>query len=165
MKKKGVLVGVGKEVSISVTAEVTVADDKVRGMSPERRKCLLRPEIDTELYQMKMFNEYKKSSCLLECQAEELIKKYECLPYYMPALPKYFINEFKPENQSIDCTFSQLKSMANDIAKEGSESMEKIIPLLFLYIIFIHFYFLNLPLAQRPGRRRRRRGSDLRPQL
>ena len=117
VKKKGILVGVGQEVSVSVTAEVTVADEKVRGMSPERRNCLLKPEVETDLYAMKMFNEYKKSSCLLECQAEELIKRYQCLPYYLPSLPLHFINTFKSDNQSIDCTFSQLKSMANDIAK------------------------------------------------
>ena len=126
MKKKGILVGVGQEVSVSVTAEVTVADEKVRGMSPERRNCLLKPEVETDLYEMKMFNEYKKSSCLLECQAEELIKRYECLPYYMPSLPLHFINQFLPSNQSIDCSFSQLRAMANDIAKlsalgDGSE--------------------------------------------
>ena len=141
MKKKGILVGVGQEVSVSVTAEVTVADEKVRGMSPERRNCLLKPEVETELYEMKMFNEYKKSSCLLECQAEELIKRYQCLPYYLPSLPLHFINTFKSDNQSIDCTFSQLKSMANDIAKEGSELMEQMIPLLFLYVIIFHFPF------------------------
>ena len=39
------------------------------------------------------------------------------MPYYMPALPLHFINQFKPNNQSIDCTFSQLRDMANDIAK------------------------------------------------
>ena len=49
VKKKGILVGVGPEVSISVTAEVTEADQKVRGMAPERRNCLLRPEIKTDL--------------------------------------------------------------------------------------------------------------------
>ena len=127
VKKKGILVGVGQEVSISVTAEVTEADDQVRGMAPRRRKCLLRPEIDTDLYEMKMFNEYKKSSCLLECQAEELIKRYQCLPYYMPSLPLHFIHQFLPTNQTIDCTFSQLRAMANDIAKlsalgDGSEA-------------------------------------------
>ena len=40
---------------------------------------------------MKMFREYKKSSCLLECAATQLLREYGCLPYYMPALPAYFI--------------------------------------------------------------------------
>ena len=92
-------------------------------MMTSRRKCLLRDEIDTDLYTMKMFNEYKKSSCLLECQATELLNKYGCLPYYMPMLPVSFIRKFKPNygregsNDSIDCTFTQLQKMANDIAK------------------------------------------------
>ena len=144
MKKKGILVGVGQEVSVSVTAEVTVADEKVRGMSPERRNCLLKPEVETELYEMKMFNEYKKSSCLLECQAEELIKRYQCLPYYLPSLPLHFINTFKSDNQSIDCTFSQLKSMANDIAKGRLRTSYNFEKCNFLSFHLFHFLHLNI---------------------
>jgi len=123
VSKKGIFVGVGKEVSIKVEATVTEAADGVKSMMTSRRKCLLRDEIDTDLYTMKMFNEYKKSSCLLECQATELLNKYGCLPYYMPMLPVSFIRKFKPNygregsNDSIDCTFTQLQKMANDIAK------------------------------------------------
>ena len=106
-----------------MSATVTEAEENVKTMTPERRKCLLRDEIRTDLYQMKMFNEYKKSNCLLECQATELLKNYGCLPYYMPMLPVYFIRQFKPDfgkqgsNDSIDCTFEQLKKMSGDITK------------------------------------------------
>ena len=39
----------------------------------------------------------QKSSCLLECQATALLDKYRCLPYYLPALPLYFIRTFIPD--------------------------------------------------------------------
>ena len=107
----------------SVSATVTEATDAVKSMSTSRRKCLLRNEVDSDLYTMKMFNEYKKSSCLLECQATELLKKYGCLPYYMPTLPVYFVRKFKSNfgkkgsNDTVHCTYDQLKKMSNDIAK------------------------------------------------
>ena len=110
-------------LQFSVSATVTEAADNVKTMSPDRRKCLLRDEVDTEMYTMKMFNEYKKSSCLLECKATELLFKYGCLPYYMPKLPAYFIRKYLPNygkpgsNETIDCTFSELKEMSGDIAK------------------------------------------------
>ena len=72
---------------------------------------------------MKMFNEYKKSSCLLECQATQLLKEYGCLPYYMPMLPTYFIRKYIPDyakpggNATINCNFEQLKTMSKDIAR------------------------------------------------
>ena len=58
----------------SLSATVTEATEAVKAMSPSRRKCLLPEETETELYTMKMFKEYKKSSCLLECQARQLLK-------------------------------------------------------------------------------------------
>ena len=50
-------------------AETTEAEAAVKTMSPGRRKCLLTSETDVEdMYTMKLFHEYKKSSCLLECK-------------------------------------------------------------------------------------------------
>ena len=66
--RKGIIVGIGKEVSISLGAETTVADDNVKGMSAVKRSCLLASEVAVpDMYTMKLFHEYKKSSCLLEC--------------------------------------------------------------------------------------------------
>ena len=76
---------------------------------------------------MQMFSEYKKSSCLLECQAKELIHRYGCLPYYMPTLPAHFIRKHKPpkyqrkkgseKKGSTVCSSSQLKIMSKEITK------------------------------------------------
>ena len=75
----------------SLSAETTQASDEVKAMSPGRRRCLLKvqrcsaalhtvlnlvqEETDVpDMYSMKMFSEYKKSSCLLECRAEHLMQ-------------------------------------------------------------------------------------------
>ena len=66
--RKGIIIGIGQEVSISLTAETTVAEDNVKSMAAVKRKCLLATEIaEPDMYTMKLFHEYKKSSCLLEC--------------------------------------------------------------------------------------------------
>ena len=56
-------------ISCLLAAETTEAEAAVKTMSPGRRKCLLTSETDVEdMYTMKLFHEYKKSSCLLECK-------------------------------------------------------------------------------------------------
>ena len=81
----------GLHVVSSLSAETTQASDEVKAMSPGRRRCLLKvrsrsaalrtllsrvqEETDVpDMYSMKMFSEYKKSSCLLECRAEHLMQ-------------------------------------------------------------------------------------------
>ena len=90
-------------------------------MSPNRRNCLLKSETDVpEMYQMKMFSEYKKSSCYLECIADELLTKYGCLPYYFPKLPAHFIQTYSKDHKrtdSVSCSSSKLKEMSSTIAK------------------------------------------------
>ena len=100
-------------------------------MHPGRRKCLMRDEISIPgMYPMKMFKEFKKSSCQLECKAQYLIEKYGCLPYYMPSLPGHFIKKFKPDfkkkiqrsssstkKDSILCSLSKLREMEKEITK------------------------------------------------
>ena len=44
--------GYSLQVSIAVSATVTDPTEDVKAMSPERRKCLLEPEISTSLYQV-----------------------------------------------------------------------------------------------------------------
>ena len=53
----------------SLNAETTVAEENVKGMAPYKRKCLLASETDVpDMYTMKLFQEYKKASCQLECR-------------------------------------------------------------------------------------------------
>ena len=69
MARKGIIIGIGQEVSISLRAETTVADDNVKAMSAVKRQCLLANEVSVpDMYSMKLFTEYKKASCLLECK-------------------------------------------------------------------------------------------------
>ena len=118
VNKKGVFVGPGKEVSIGVSAQTIVSTPEVRRMRPERRKCLLPGEVTTSLYTMKLFKEYKKSSCHFENMAFGLLAEFGCLPYFMPKIPASIMNanpEFKAEGTVI-CDGYQLKAMAKKIA-------------------------------------------------
>ena len=74
VNKKGIFVGSGQEVSIGVSGQTSESTPAVRAMSPKRRKCLLRSETDTSLYNMTLFHEYKKSSCHFENTVFGLLK-------------------------------------------------------------------------------------------
>ena len=108
-------------VSTSLSAEHTASSDSVKSMSPTRRNCLLKSETDVPgMYTMKMFSEYKKSSCLLECRAEHLLESFGCLPYFYPSLPTYFIQQFSSNHSkkdSVSCSSAKLKEMSAQIAK------------------------------------------------
>ena len=72
VSRKGIHVGIGKEVEISLSAETLIADENVKTMVPTRRKCLLTEEIDVpDMHTMQLFTDYKKSSCQLECKSVE----------------------------------------------------------------------------------------------
>ena len=74
VSRKGIHVGIGKEVEISLAAETLIADENVKSMAPTRRKCLLTEEIDVpDMHTMQLFTDYKKSSCQLECKSVETI--------------------------------------------------------------------------------------------
>ena len=129
MSRKGIHVGIGKEVEISLSAETLIADENVKTMAPTRRNCLLTNEIDVpDMHTMQLFTDYKKSSCQLECKSVEkyfisyistdfpvramsLLKKYNCLPYFLPEPPKKFIKQHLhlEKGQSIFCSSDQLR--------------------------------------------------------
>ena len=79
VSRKGIHVGIGKEVEISLSAEALIADENVKTMAPTRRNCLLTEEIDVpDMHTMQLFTDYKKSSCQLECKsvADSLLSFY-----------------------------------------------------------------------------------------
>ena len=76
-----------------VSAVVTDPTDDVKSMVPERRKCLLEPEISNSLYEVLskhesqsysklylsqriFFSKYTKTSCQLENSLKNLLAKY-----------------------------------------------------------------------------------------
>ena len=130
VSRKGIHVGIGKEVEISLAAETLIADENVKTMAPTRRKCLLTNEIDVpDMHTMQLFTDYKKSSCQLECKSVEnnliihyvfttfavramsLLKKYNCIPYFLPEPPKKFIKQHLhlEKGQSVFCSSDQLR--------------------------------------------------------
>ena len=111
-----------------MSAEALIADENVKTMAPTRRNCLLTEEINVpDMHVMQLFTDYKKSSCQLECKsvadsfyylftpfavrAMSLLKKYNCLPYFMPEPTKTFIKEHLhlEKGQSIFCSSDQLR--------------------------------------------------------
>lgn len=70
-------------------------------MDHDRRKCLLVGERD--LVKMEAFQEYSKSSCLLECRARELFKHCGCLPYYYPNFNSIWKKETACDIDGLNC--------------------------------------------------------------
>ena len=117
-------------MEISLSAETLIADENVKLMAPTRRNCLLTEEIDVpDMHTMQLFTDYKKSSCQLECKSVEnnliihyvfttfavramsLLKKYNCIPYFLPEPPKKFIKQHLhlEKGQSVFCSSDQLR--------------------------------------------------------
>ena len=114
VSRKGIHVGIGKEVEISLSAETLIADENVKTMVPTRRKCLLTEEIDVpDMHTMQLFTDYKKSSCQLECKSVENISNHlSCfLPFFLTG-PCHFCKS------TIACRIScrsLLKNSSNNI--------------------------------------------------
>ena len=69
-----------------MSAQYTESTDVVKEMPLFKRDCLRHDEDMTNYPDVKLtvFSNYSRKACLLECQALELFKKCECLPYYFP---------------------------------------------------------------------------------
>ena len=66
-----------------------------------------------------LFKEYKKSSCHFENIVFGLLEKFQCLPYFIPKIPRQLIKRYVPDfrtNDSITCDAKGLKAMASQIA-------------------------------------------------
>jgi len=104
VSKAGITVETGTETNIAISAQVTQPSDTVVGMAPSRRKCLLKEDLVVESMgvETKVFAEYRKRNCLLECQAREMLRRCGCLMYYYPDFPDNFLKEnlefFEPKS-------------------------------------------------------------------
>ena len=70
----------------SVGAQYTQSTEVVKEMPLYKRACLRHDE-DMKKHpdiKLNVFSNYSRKACLLECQAEEIFKHCECLPYYFP---------------------------------------------------------------------------------
>ena len=118
VNRKGIFVGAGQEVSIRITAQAVESTPEVRAMSPQRRKCLLPYETSTSVYTMRLFKQYRKSSCHFQNTAFNILSEFKCLPYFMPSVPSNLIKNWVPDidaNSSLTCNSSILAEIGKKI--------------------------------------------------
>ena len=66
----------GKSYSVKIKPIVSVADSSLKGMDVEERHCLFSHEKE-----LKLFKNYTRSACLLECQIQNIRETCHCLPW------------------------------------------------------------------------------------
>lgn len=71
-----VLIALGKETFVDVTPTYSSADDKVLALPFAQRNCINSQE-EQYLY-------YRQPACILDCLKEEVYKRCQCHPYYLP---------------------------------------------------------------------------------
>ena len=67
----------GKEYTIKLRAVHRTAEPSLRQMPVKKRKCMFRDEP----HDLKLFKEYSRTSCKLECMIGKILKKCGCLPW------------------------------------------------------------------------------------
>ena len=90
-----------------MSAQYTESTDVVREMPLFKRDCLRHDEdmADYPDVKLSVFSNYSRKACLLECQATELFKKCECLPYYFPDFSSIW-------KRDTSCNYTGLKCLA-----------------------------------------------------
>lgn len=73
------LIDLGKEILIEVHPDMTNADDDIRQIKQEKRKCYFGKEKE-----LKFFGPYTGGNCVDECTALILGDKCNCTFFYMP---------------------------------------------------------------------------------
>ena len=72
-----------------------------------KRDCLKHDEDINEHKNIKLtvFANYSREACILECQATEVFKRCNCLPYYFPDFSKIW-------HKNTTCNFTELKCLS-----------------------------------------------------
>ena len=88
-------------------------------MPLDQRECLTPDEDLTQHPDLnyKVFTKYSRKSCLLECQANKIMKQCQCLPYYYPRFDLVW-------KQNTSCDFEGLKCLAEH-ADEAKAIMDE----------------------------------------
>lgn len=73
------LIGIGNEVFISVTPEVTYSTDDVRTLPVSKRNCVFANE---RKHIRGSAKQYSYHNCLADCRMKTIFKKCGCAPYY-----------------------------------------------------------------------------------
>ena len=88
-----------------MSAQYTESTDVVREMPLIKRECL-RHDDDMANYpdvKLNVFSNYSRKACLLECQALELFKKCQCLPYYFPDFSSIWKRDTSCDYEGLIC--------------------------------------------------------------
>ena len=104
---KGFAIGKGEEVFVGIKPEYVESSEEVKNMPLRQKQCLF-PEEDLGQYpdiNLKVFAKYTRKACLLECQAERIMKQCNCLPYNFPSFHLVWKN-------NTACDFDGLKCLA-----------------------------------------------------
>ena len=82
-KKHGFLLRAGQENYVSLSATRVEANENIRPISPEIRKCYFHDE-----YPLKLHQNYSQANCILECTIAYARRKMEskCTPWYYPGM-------------------------------------------------------------------------------
>lgn len=75
------LVGIGEEVFLSVTPEVTYSTDDIRSLTVSTRECVF-PDEGKTLNENTAMPNYSYRNCLALCRVQTIVNKCRCVPYY-----------------------------------------------------------------------------------
>ena len=104
---KGFSIGKGEEAFVGIKPQYLESSEAVKNMPLKQKQCLF-PEEDLSQYpdvKIKVFAKYTHKACLLECQAERIMKQCNCLPYYFPRFDLVW-------NRNTACDFEGMKCLA-----------------------------------------------------
>lgn len=90
------LLGINRQMFLSVSPEETYSTKEVRGLSVKTRECIFSDEhhygsdFDITLLNL-TYAQYTYKNCLSECRASTIKAKCQCIPYYFPQKGYYLI--------------------------------------------------------------------------
>jgi hypothetical protein len=67
---------------IALSATRVDADDNMKNLNADDRKCLFSEESSD----LKIYKNYTYTNCLFECGLHAAVKKYKCIPWYFPSV-------------------------------------------------------------------------------
>ena len=104
---KGFPIGKAEEVFVGIRPEYLESSDDVKSMPLDQRQCLTAGEDLSQHSDLnyQVFAKYNRKACLLECQANRIMKLCNCLPYYYPRFDLVWKN-------NTACDFEGLKCLA-----------------------------------------------------
>lgn len=106
----------------------------VKSMAFGRRKCVLRNETDKNALpddaRLKVFKQYSREACLMECRARIIMKECGCLPYYYPDFRKVWRKDTACNIKGLGCLAKKratLIALTPDDGKTSKKVLDQLI--------------------------------------